>query len=58
MGINPKGYFLGGMGRRSLVVFQGMKVEFFFFKELLFWQCGSGVWRKQVGIFYFSFVIW
>jgi len=28
MGTNPKGCFLGGMGGKSLVVFQGRKVGF------------------------------
>jgi hypothetical protein len=56
MGINPKGYFLGGMGRRSLVVFQGRKVGFFpFFKELFFWWCGIGCLEKASGVFIFLF---
>jgi hypothetical protein len=29
MRINPKGCFLGGMGGRSLIFFQGKKVGFF-----------------------------
>ncbi len=37
MGTNPKVYFLGGMGAKSLVVFQGRKVGFLkFSKELFF----------------------
>jgi hypothetical protein len=61
MGTNPKGYFLGGMGMRSLVVFQSKKVGFFFnfSKNYSFGGVGSGVWRKHVGFFFFfSFVVW
>ncbi len=50
MGTNLKGCFLGGMGGKSLVVFQSMKVG-----------VGWGVWRKWMGMFFFvffSFVIW
>jgi len=51
MGTNLKGCFLGGMGGKSLVVFQSMKA-----------RVGWGVWRKLMGIFFscffFSFVIW
>jgi hypothetical protein len=35
------------MGRRSLVVFQGKKVGFFYFsRNYSFGGVGSGVWRK------------
>jgi len=48
MGTNPKGCFLGSMGGRSLVVFQGMKVGFL--KKIpriySFGGMGWGVWRK------------
>jgi hypothetical protein len=44
METNPKGCFLGGMGRGSLVVFQGKKVGFLkFSKELFFWWCEMSV---------------
>jgi hypothetical protein len=34
MGINPRDFFLGGMGGKSLVVFPGRKVGvFLFFKK-------------------------
>jgi len=43
MGTNPKDCFLGGMGKRSLVVCQGRKVGFKNnSKELSFWWCGMG----------------
>jgi len=63
MGINPKGCFLGGMGKKSLVFFNeiffwwcGMgcleKVGFFlFFKEIIFWWCGMGCLEK-VDVFF------
>jgi hypothetical protein len=44
MGTNPKDCFFGGMGRRSLVVFQGRKVGFFkFFEHYSFGGVGWGV---------------
>jgi hypothetical protein len=60
MGINPKGCFLGGMGRRSLVVFQGLeKVRLFLFcKELFFWWCGMGCLEKVDGFAFFVFFLW
>jgi hypothetical protein len=62
METNPKFFFLGSMGGRSLVVFQSKKVDFFkFFKELFFWWCGMGWLEKGGGYFFlifFSFVIW
>jgi hypothetical protein len=65
MGTNPKGYFLNGMGGRSLVVFQGRNMGFFkFSKELFFWWCGMGCLEKVDGyvffffLVFFPFVIW
>jgi len=53
MGTNPKGCFLGGMGRKSLVVFKGKKVGFKkISKELFFWWCGMGCLEK-VDVFFF-----
>jgi hypothetical protein len=44
--------FLGDMGGRSLVVFQGKKVRVFFvFQKTFIWWCGM-VW------IFFSFIIW
>ncbi len=55
MGANPKVCFLGGMGGRSLVVFQSRKVGFLKkFKELFFWWCGMGWLEKGNG--YISFL--
>ncbi len=52
---NPKGCFLGGMGGKSLVVFQGKKVGLFqFSKELFFWWCGMGC-LENVDLF---FLLW
>jgi len=36
MGTNPKVYFLGGMGGRSLVLFQGRNVGFLIFQGIIF----------------------
>ncbi len=63
MGTNPKGCFLGSMGVRSLVIFQGRKVGFLkFSKELFFWWCGMGCLKKAGEYVFFlvifSFVIW
>jgi hypothetical protein len=59
METNPKGCFLGGMGRGSLVVFEGKKVGFFkFSKELFFWWCGMSVWRKWIQIYLFIYLFW
>jgi hypothetical protein len=56
MGTNLKGFFLGGMGGKSLVVFQGKKVGFkVFSKELFFWQCKMGCLEKVDE--YFLFVL-
>jgi hypothetical protein len=50
MGINPKGCFLGGMGGKSLIVFQSKKVGFLKnSKELFFWWCGMGCLEKANG---------
>jgi hypothetical protein len=52
MGTNSKVCFLGGMGGRSLVVFQSRKVGFLKnSKELFFGGVGCGGWRKAVGIY-------
>ncbi len=49
---------MGGMGGRSLVVFQGRKVGLFNFpRNLFFGGLGWGVWRKKVGIFFFVFFL-
>jgi hypothetical protein len=63
MGINPKVYFLGGMGGRSLVVSQSRNVGFLKkIQGLFFWWCGMewlekwGWYKKKIVIF--SFVIW
>jgi hypothetical protein len=56
MGTNPKGCFLGGMGGKSLVVFQGRKVGFKkFSKELFLWWCEMGCLEKEDGFFFFFF---
>jgi hypothetical protein len=57
MGTNPMGCFLGGMGGKSLVVFQGREVGFFqFSKELFFWWHGMGCLEKtNVYVFFLSF---
>jgi hypothetical protein len=58
MGTNPKGCFLGSMGGRSLVVFQGMKVGFFKFpNELFFWWYGMGVWTKHIGFLFIIYLL-
>jgi hypothetical protein len=41
MGTNPKVYFLGGMGGRSLVLFQGRNVGFFNFPRNYFFGNGK-----------------
>jgi hypothetical protein len=62
MGINPKGLFLGGMGRKSLAFSQGRKVGFFNFPRNWFLVVWDGVVgeRGWVYIFlsFFSSVIW
>jgi len=57
MRINSKGCFLGGMGGKSLVVFQGRKITFFKkFKELFFWWCEMGCLEKvDVYVFFLFF---
>ncbi len=58
MGTNPRVCFLGGMGRRSLVVYQGRKVGFKKnSKELFFWWCGMGWLEKGGGSIYFSLFV-
>jgi hypothetical protein len=59
MGTDPKGCFLGGMVRRSLVVFQGLeKVDFFnFSRNYSFGGVGWGVCKKQMDIFFPSFFL-
>jgi hypothetical protein len=43
MGINPRDFFLGGMGGKSLVVFQGRKVGVFYFsRNYFFGGVGQG----------------
>jgi hypothetical protein len=50
MGTNGKGCLLGGMGGRSLVIFQGKKMRFFLIsKELFFWWFGMGCLEKADG---------
>jgi len=58
MGTNPKGCFLGSMGGRSLVVFQGMKVGFLKKNPRIysFGGMGWGVWRKWFFFFFFFFL--
>jgi hypothetical protein len=55
VGTNPKGCFLGGMGKRSLVVFQKHEgvIFFNFSKNYSFGHVGWGVWRKWMGMFFF-----
>jgi hypothetical protein len=58
MGTTPKVCFLGGMGRRSLVISQTRKVGFFFnFSRNYFF--GGVEWgvvgERGVGIFFFFF---
>jgi hypothetical protein len=56
MGTNPRVYFLDGMGRRSLVVFQGRKVGLKKnSKELFFWWCGMGWLEKGVSFIFILF---
>jgi hypothetical protein len=51
MGTNPKVYFLGGIGGRSLVLFWNKKVGLFqISKELFFGGVRWCVWKKQMGI--------
>jgi hypothetical protein len=58
MGINPKGCFLGGMGGRSLVVFQGRKVGLKKIpRNYSFSGVGWGVWKKLMCMFFFSFFL-
>jgi hypothetical protein len=57
MGSNPKVCFLGGMGGRSLVVFQVGRWDFInFLRNYFFGGVESGGWKKVVGIFLFT--IW
>jgi hypothetical protein len=57
MGTNPKVCFLGGMGRRSLVVSQSRKSGFAFFQDFCFFNgVGWGGWRKGVGTFCFCLI--
>jgi len=47
---------LGGMGKRSLVVFQGRNVGFLkFSRNYSFGGVGWGVWRKWMGMFFYFF---
>jgi hypothetical protein len=58
MGTNLKGCFLGGMGGRSLVVFQSKKVGFFYFpRNYSFGGAGWGVWRMQMYFFFCDMLI-
>jgi len=53
MGINPRDFFWGGMGGKSLVVFPGRKVGgFLFFKKYIIWWCGMGWLEKEGGYIY------
>jgi hypothetical protein len=58
MGTNSKVYFLGGMGGRSLVVFQGRKVGCFLIFQgiivLVVWDRVVGE-KKSVFILFFLF---
>jgi hypothetical protein len=62
MGTNPKGCFLGGMRGKNWLFFEVGRWDLNFFpKNYLFGSVGWGVWRKQMGFFFwffFSFVIW
>jgi hypothetical protein len=57
MGINPKGYLLGGMGGKIWFFF--LKHEGGVFKKFprnySFGGVGWGVWRKHMGFFFFFF---
>jgi hypothetical protein len=56
MGTNPKVCFLGGMGGRSLVVFQGRKVRFLkFFQGIIFLVVWDGVVGERGWIYLFLF---
>ncbi len=56
MGTISRGWFLGGIERRSLVVFLGSKVEFFFvFQGICFWWYGMGWLEKGGGCSFFLF---
>jgi hypothetical protein len=53
-GLTQRVGFLGSMGGRSLVVFQGRKVGFKkISKELFFWWCGMRCLEKACGYFFF-----
>jgi len=63
METNPKGCFLGGMGRGSLVVFQGKKVGFFLIFQgiilLVVWdECLEKVDTILFFFYFFIFGIW
>jgi hypothetical protein len=54
MGINPKGCFLGDMGRKILVIFQDKKVGFFLiFQEIIILVMWDGVLGENGWICFF-----
>jgi len=58
MGTNPRVCFLGGMGRRSLVDYQGRKVFKKKSKELFFWWCVMGWLEKGGGSILFFILLY
>jgi hypothetical protein len=60
MGTNPKGCFLGGMGRRSFwLFFKVGRWDFFYFpRNYSFWWCGMGCLEKMdVYVFFLAFFL-
>jgi hypothetical protein len=56
MGTNPKGCFLGDMRRRSLVVFEGRKVNFFLiFQGIILLVMWDGVFGESGWVFFCVF---
>jgi hypothetical protein len=56
MGTTPKVCFLGGMGRRSLVISQTRKVGFsLIFQGIIFLEVWNGGWLEKGGLVFFSF---
>ncbi len=54
MGTDPKGCFLGGMGRRSLVFFKALKRRIFLiFQGIILLAVWDGVFAKSRWIFFF-----
>jgi hypothetical protein len=63
MGTNPKGYFLGGMKGRSLVLSEGRKEGgiFFILQDIILLVVWDGVFGESKCVLFIiiiSFVIW